>query len=96
MSNKPYIKQKECLEKIRAISNPYRFRILELTSVEAMNIKSISMGIGLSYTKCADYVKILEKKGLVAKARKGRETIVRSNVKLSDYMVIFSKTRQRL
>ena len=96
MSENRHIEQKRCLSKVRVIANPHRFRILELTSSEAMNIKSISRSIGLSYTKCADYVRMLEKEGLVAKIREGRDTMVRSNVRLSDDFIVFNRTKRKI
>jgi|GEM_PF-1301129 len=96
MSNNLNVELKNCLDKIRVIANPHRFRILELVSAEAMNIKSISRNIGLSYTKCADYVRMLEKEGLVAKTRKGRDTMVKSNVLLKDDAIIFNKTKTKI
>jgi len=96
MSNNLHIEQKKCLGRVRVIANPHRFRIIELVSSEAMNIKSISMSIGLSYTKCADYVRMLEKEGLVAKTREGRDTMVSSNVRLEEDSIIFSKAKRKV
>ncbi len=64
----------ELFSKVRVISNRYRFKILELTQNENPNISSLSRKIGLSYTKCADYVTLLENKGLIQKERVGKET----------------------
>ncbi len=71
------------------MSNEYRFRILELTQSERPSITALSKMLKLSYTKCADYVSILEKEGLVKKTRDGKEVLIESRVILKDNNVIF-------
>ena len=73
------IRNGELFSKIRTLSNPLRFRIVELTQNEEMSITEISGKLHLSYTKCADYIALLEKQKLVSKRRKGREVLVKSN-----------------
>ncbi|MBS3165816.1 winged helix-turn-helix transcriptional regulator [Candidatus Woesearchaeota archaeon] len=72
----------ELFSKVRVISNRYRFKIIELTQNDNPSISSLSKKIGLSYTKCADYVTLLENNGLIQKERIGKETKVRSSIKL--------------
>ena len=43
-----------------------------------MNITELSRLLQLSYTKCADYVRLLEKEGLVEKRKVKKEVFVRS------------------
>ena len=74
------------LEKLRLLSNPYRFRIIELTSGQALSITKLSSILKLSYTKCSDYVRLLEKAGLVEKSPHGKEVRVRARVSLSENM----------
>ena len=73
----------ELFTKIRIISNKYRFRILELTQNEQINISELSKILNLSYTKCADYVRLLENANLVEKTKRNKEMLVKSKVNLS-------------
>jgi len=54
-----------------------------------MSISSLSKTLHLSYTKCADYVCLLEKHGLVRKTRVGKEMHVASSVQLKEKSVRF-------
>ena len=74
----------ELFSKVKVISNRFRFRILELTQEDALSVSQIGAKLGLAYTKCADYVSMLEKIGLVEKEKKGKEVFVRSCVELGD------------
>jgi predicted transcriptional regulator len=73
------------------MSNNHRFRILELTRDHQMNITELSKALRLSYTKCADYVRLLENEGLVEKTRRNREVFVRSKVIITSDNIKFSK-----
>lgn len=75
--------------KVRVISNPHRFRIIELTENNSLSITELSSKLKLAYTKCADYVKMLEQMGLVQKTRDGKETLVRSKVKIGSAIIEF-------
>lgn len=77
--------------KIRVMSNNHRFRILELTHGQQMNITELSKALRLSYTKCADYVRLLEKEGLVEKTKRNREVFVKSRVSISPDNIKFLK-----
>jgi len=75
---------------MRAISNEYRFKVLELTASDKMSITKISSTLKLSYTKCADYIRLLEKEGLVGKTRVGKEVFVESRISFSDNSIRFA------
>jgi predicted transcriptional regulator len=75
--------------KIKVISNKPRFRIIELTQEKQLSITELSTMLKLSYTKCADYVTLLEKDGLVEKIRDGKEVRVKSKVKIKDNQIEF-------
>jgi len=70
--------------RIRVIANKNRFKILELTQARAKTVTALRKELNLAYTKCADYVTMLEKEGLVRKTRDGRETLVKSTVLLKN------------
>ena len=65
---------------IKVISNRLRFRILELTQSNYLSISQLSSALNLSYTKCSDYVRLLNSKNLVKKVKRGKEVRVRSKV----------------
>ncbi len=54
------IQNKVVYEKVKVISNSLRFHILELTQVRELIITQLAIALRLSYTKTADYVKMLE------------------------------------
>jgi len=80
-TNQP-IRNIQLYRKIRVLANSFRFRIIELTQNEQMSITRLSTVLKLSYTKCADYVRMLEKEGLVKKTRVGKEVLVESKIKI--------------
>ncbi|MDE1798439.1 MAG: winged helix-turn-helix transcriptional regulator [Candidatus Micrarchaeota archaeon] len=90
MSKAGYFEGRGAYGKIRAMSNRHRFRILELAHDERLSISALSSKLGLSYTKCADYVRVLEKEGLVSKTRAGREVLVKSLVTIKASGVYFA------
>lgn len=89
MSKKLNLQRRVLFSKIRALSNEYRFKILELTSSEKISITKLSSALKLSYTKCADYVRLLEKEGLVKKTRDGKEVLIESRAAFSDKSIRF-------
>lgn len=90
MSVKAEIFQNPVLfRKVRLISNPQRFRILELTQDKELNISELSSRLKLAYNKCADYIRLLEQSGLVQKTREGKEAQIRSKVKFASTVVEF-------
>lgn len=76
-------------QRLRLISNKHRFRIIEITEKTPLNITELSSRIGLAYTKCADYVSLMEKAGLIEKTRIGKEVKVESKVKLNEDSIKF-------
>ncbi|MFH1224870.1 MAG: winged helix-turn-helix domain-containing protein [Candidatus Diapherotrites archaeon] len=76
------LENEELYRKIRVLANKNRFRILELTQSGARSVTELRKETNLAYTKCADYVRMLEKEKLVRKTKKGRETLVKSVVLL--------------
>ena len=89
--SKQQVEKRELFERIKVISNPLRFRILELTEVEQLSIRELSSKLELAYNKCADYVSLLERKGLIQKTREGKEVKVRSKVKIYSDKIEFVK-----
>lgn len=79
----------ELFRKIKLISNFKRFQILLMTQDKEIGITELSSLLKLSYTKCADYVSILEKSNLIAKIKEGKKTKVKSNVKFTSNRIEF-------
>ena len=88
MSSKISIKNEKIFRVIKLISNELRFKILEMTQNNQPNISELSSKIGLSYTKCADYVKMLENLGLINKTKDGKRVRIKSNVKISKNKIV--------
>jgi len=80
---------KRLFKKLKLISNKKRFQIIEITQENRLNITELSSKLKIAYTKCADYVTMLEKEGLVTKTRDGKEIKVHSRVKLTENKIEF-------
>ena len=84
-----HIQNKGLFKKIKIISNKRRFRIVELTQQDRLSITQLSSKLNLAYTKCADYVTMLERNNLVQKIKEGKEIKVINKVKLSKNKIEF-------
>jgi predicted transcriptional regulator len=82
-------RNKAIFSKIKMLSNRLRFKIIELTQENELSITQLSSRLKLSYTKCADYITMLEKHSLIQKIRDGKEVKVRSKVKLNKNKIEF-------
>jgi len=89
MTNQELIQNKELYKKVRLIANGLRFKILELTQSKQLSISELSSSLKLSYTKCADYVKMLENLKLITKMKSGKEVLVKSKVTIQTDKLIF-------
>ncbi len=89
LANSPSIRNEAIFKKIKLISNSKRFKILELTAKQSMNITDLSSKVSLSYTKCRDYIDELKKNGLVSKVKQGKNVVINSKVKISDNAINF-------
>ncbi len=83
MSRKPTPENRSLFTLIRALSNAQQFHIVELTQIESYSIRKLSTLLGLSYTKCADYVALLAGARAISKTRIGREVFIRSTLPLN-------------
>jgi len=89
MSSEASLKNEAIFNKVKTISNRYRFKILEITQNREASISELSSILNLSYTKCADYVKLLQNEKLIQKTRSGKEALIKSRVKLRDSEIKF-------
>lgn len=86
----PTIQNEKLFLKLRVMSNRIRFRILELTSKnEEFTLTKLGKELGLAYTKCADYVSMLEREGLITKEQRGKEKLIKSNIQIIGNKIIF-------
>jgi len=89
MSSNIILQNEQLFLKVKIISNRFRFKILELTQKDKISISKLSSMLNLSYTKCADYVSMLEKKGLIDKQKDGKEVLVINNTKFEKDKILF-------
>ena len=83
MEREDDIQHKMLYRRIRSISNKMRFRILEITQNKQLSVAELSSALSLTYTKCSDYVKMLEDLNLITKTKDGKNVLVKSSVKFS-------------
>ena len=69
-------------ERIKTISNPARFKILEIVCDRKASVTQIGKIIGIKYRRCSEYIRKMEKLGLVNKKKDGKEVFVESNIEL--------------
>ena len=84
------IKNKDLYGKIKLIANKFRFQIIEITKEQELSISELSKKLNLSYTKCADYISMLEKEGLITKRKAGKEVFISNNSILTKDKLEFS------
>jgi len=82
MTKEIHIDNKEVFNKIRSMSNKFRFRILELTQNKDISVTELGEKLKLAYTKTADYITMLENNRLVSKKKDGKRVLVKSNIKI--------------
>jgi len=90
MKSNTEIKNKQLFNRIRIISNEFRFRIIELTQDKEMSITDLSSILKLAYTKTSYYVMMLEKQGLILKLKDGKNVKIKSRVKILNNQIIFN------
>jgi len=89
MTDLKQIQNKALYEKVKVVSNALRFHILELTQAKELSITQLAVALHLSYTKTADYVKMLEELELISKSKEGKEVKVKSRVMMKSDVLIF-------
>lgn len=75
----------EVFVKIRALSNRYRFKIIELSLKKEKTITQLGKELHLSYKRCSDYCSKLEKCKLIEKRKEGKEVFVKSRLNLESF-----------
>jgi len=91
MTKKYQFQNSALFNKIKILSNPTRFKVLELSQGEGMSISSIAKHLKFKYKRCSEYIIKMEKEGILSKLQEGREKIVRSNVDLLEISKVLSK-----
>ena len=68
MKYKDYgIQHREIFDRIKVISNPQRFKIIELTQENQLSITELCSKLKIAYNKCVDYVRMLAQHNLIKK-----------------------------
>lgn len=80
MHRKTELKNQKLFEKIRELSNPSKFRILEVLQNGGLNITILAKKVNLAFNKCSNYCTELEKKNFVIKEKTGKKVFVNSNL----------------
>ena len=80
----------ETYRKIKQLSNEKKFKIIEITQKESLDISSLAKEIKLAFNKCSNYCTQLEKQGLVEKRREGKNTLIKSKVNFSNKSIVFN------
>ncbi len=82
MKYKDYgIRHQILFDRIKVISNPQRFKIIELTQENQLSITELCSKLKIAYNKCADYVSMLSHQNIIKKTKIGKEVKVLSLVK---------------
>ncbi len=76
-------------EKICELSNISKFKIVELTQENKMNIGLLSKKVKLAFNKCSNYCSELERLHLIVKEKKGKNVFVKSKINLSKLHSLF-------
>ena len=79
----------ELFQKIKLISNPARFKILELTQDKELSVTEIGNNIKITYKRCSEYIKKLEKLRMISKHKKGKNVYIKSRVRSSSSSINF-------
>ena len=89
MTKKLSLKNPEIFKNIKLLSNPARFKVLEITQTEGKNITEIGKYLRISYKKSSEYIAKMDKLGLVKKVKEGKEVKVTNRVKFSKSYIEF-------
>lgn len=82
MHRKIEVKNLSLFRKIRELSNPSKFKILELTQNETMNITLLAKKVNLAFNKCSNYCTQLEASHLLVKEKDSKNVLVKSKIDL--------------
>lgn len=83
------VQDNSLFKKIRQLSNEKKFRIIELTQKNSLDIGTLSKKVKLAFNKCSNYCTQLEKEGLIEKKRDGKNTLIQSKVHLMKESILF-------
>ena len=77
------VKDRSLFDKIGKLSNPSKFRIIELTQKEKASITDLAKKVNLAFNKCSNYCADLVRIGFLEKEKEGKNVFVKSKVNLS-------------
>ena len=79
----------EIYKKIKQLSNDKKFKIIELTQDNTLDIGSLAKEVKIAFNKCSNYCTQLQKEGLIEKIKDGKNILVKSKVFFSENSIKF-------
>lgn len=73
----------DLFSKIKELSTPSKFKIIETLESGKMTITNLAKKVNLAFNKCSNYCSDLEKVGFVEKEKDGKNVFVKSTLSLS-------------
>lgn len=74
------VKNQKLFKKIKELSNPSKFLILEILQKEKISITLLAKKVNLAFNKCSNYCTDLEKSNFLIKEKQGKNVFVKSNL----------------
>lgn len=91
MHRKIEVKNKELFSKIKELSNPSKFKILEVLQNEKMSVTFLAKKVNLAFNKCSNYCSDLEKNNFLTKEKDGKNVFVKSDFDLKKLINILQR-----
>lgn len=76
------VKNQKLFRKIKELSNPSKFKILEILQEEKISITTLAKKVDLAFNKCSNYCTDLEKSNFLIKEKQGKNVFVKTNLNL--------------
>jgi len=89
MHRKVEVKNKELFTKIKELSNPSKFRILEIIENGKMSVTLLAKKVNLAFNKCSNYCSQMEKVNILTKEKKGKNVFVKSRLEIKELEKVF-------
>jgi len=90
MHRKIDVKNKELFSKIKELSNPSKFKILEVLQNGKMSVTPLAKKVNLAFNKCSNYCSDLEKNNFLIKEKDKKNVFVKTNLNLQKLKNILS------
>lgn len=74
------VKNQKLFRKVKELSNPSKFKILEILQEEKISITLLAKKVNLAFNKCSNYCTDLEKNNFLIKEKQGKNVLVKGNL----------------